>query len=138
MTKTKKKSKPIVSHLTKDSKEFLLSVTNEEVLKDLQKYQELLTSLSDTASKKTHYDNLNDWSDKAYGYIHDMLKKYGFKNGDVEANNKNPDARFWWAVYGVLSSITYSPYLKTEVALHHSSAYERNEAMIQEVKTLIG
>lgn len=131
-----KKTYGIKSHLTTDA-QILLNVISDNVKKDLFAYHALLKTLSNEASKNTHYDNLDAWSNKAYAYIHDMLKKYGFKNGDVEANNKNTDARFWWTIYGVLSSITYSPFLKTDVSLHHSSAYERNEAMVQEIKSLI-
>ncbi len=131
------KDKKIISHLTKESIAYFEKVENKEVKEDLKLYYNLLQSLSSTASKKTHYDKLNEWSDKAYGFIHDMLKKYGFKNGQPEVNKLNNDASFWWAIYGVLSSICYSPYLETEVAIHHSSAWERNKAMIAEMKSLI-
>lgn len=135
--KTKKEKKEIVSHLTKDALDWFARLENDDVKKDLKAYYELLQSLSSTASKGTHYDKLNEWSDEAYGYIHTMLKKYGFKNGEPEENKKNVNASFWWAIYGALSSIHYSPYLKTQVALHHSSAWERNEAMIAEMKVIV-
>lgn len=109
-------------------------LASEKALKDLEGYLTLLKSLSTTASKQTHYHKLNDWSDVAYGYVHDMLKKYDFKNGGPDQND---NARFWWTVYGMVSSIHYSTFLTTNVALHHSSAFERNEALTKEIEYLI-
>lgn len=99
-------------------------------------FKRMCIGMRDTASKKTHYQDLNQWSDVVFGYVHKMLKKTGFKNGRPEENAKNPSATLWWAIYGVVGNITYSPYLKTEVARHHSSAWERNEALIKELQDL--
>ena len=66
-----------------------------------------------------------------------MLKKYGFVNGEPEINAKNFKATFWWQIYDLVSNIIYSPNLKTEVFSHHSSAYERNEALIIEVNYIL-
>ena len=104
---------------------------------DIKEYLSLIKELSNTASKKTHYDNLNVWSDAAYPFIHDRLKKYGFANGQPEVNKKNPNASLWWMIYQLLSNITYSPNLRTEVSSHHSSAFERNEAMRMDLEKLI-
>lgn len=108
-----------------------------ECKKDLFPFLDVIESQTDVASKSTHYHNLDEWNDVIYDYIRSMLKKYKFKNGDVEANAKNPQASFWWAIYGLKGSIIYSPSLKTEVATHHASAFERNEALKAEVNCLI-
>lgn len=99
-------------------------------------FKRMCIGMRDTASKQTHYQNLDQWNDVVYGYIHKMLKKTGFKNGQSEENAKNPSATLWWTIYGAVGSITYSHYLKTKVALHHSSAWERNEALIKELDDL--
>ncbi|MEK6828999.1 MAG: hypothetical protein AABY15_02650 [Nanoarchaeota archaeon] len=113
--------------------------TSEDCLKDLIPFKELLDSMESTASKKTHYDRLSEWSDKAYGYVHDMLKKRGFVSGDMEANANKPDAGFWWKVYGIVSSVCYSSNLKQTalVATHHTSAYDRNEALRKDIDVII-
>ncbi len=64
-----------------------------------------------------------------------MLNKYGFVNGGP---NQNPEARFWWStVYNTMSHITYSKYLETKTARHHASAFERNEALVKELKDIM-
>jgi len=108
-----------------------------DVLSDLHLYHHKVIEWQNTASKKTHYQELEEWSKPAYGFIHDMLHKYGFVNGDPAANAKNPAASLWWAMYGLISNITYSPNLKSEVAYHHSSAFERNRALLAELNTVI-
>jgi len=112
---------------------------SEKCLSDLIPFKELLDSLEPTASKNTHYDRLDEWSDKVYEYVHDMLKKHGFVNGNMEANAKIPDAGFWWKIYGVVSDVCYSSNLnKTAlVATHHTSAYDRNEALRKDVDVII-
>lgn len=133
-----KKTKVIIERYNHRIDEILeVKGASSEALNDIKDYLEIITSLSDTASKKTHYDNLNEWSTKAYDFIHLSLKKYGFANGQPEVNKKNPNALLWWNIYGMLSSITYSPNIRTEVSLHHSSAFERNEAMRMDLELLI-
>lgn len=110
---------------------------SKECIRDLHAYQYMVVEWQNTASKKTHYEQLEEWSKPAYGFIHDMLHKYGFVNGNPEANAKNPEASFWWAVYGLISNIIYSPNLKSEVAYHHSSAFERNRALLAELNIII-
>lgn len=108
-----------------------------DAVTDLQYFVGVLEKLRETASKKTHYGDLNLWSDAAFGYVHDMLKKHKFVSGDPEANALLPDATFWWKVYSIVSNVIYSPHLKSEVAYHHSSAYERNEALIKEIEDVL-
>ena len=110
---------------------------SEKCKQDLLVYLQHINDLSKTASKYTHYDKLNEWSESAYGFIHKMLKKYKFVNGNPEANAKLPDASFWWNIYGVISNIHYSPNLQTKVAAHHSSAWERNEALRLDIEYII-
>ena len=110
---------------------------SEKCKQDLLVYLNLINELSKTASKKTHYVNLEEWSNSSHKFIDKMLKKYKFVNGNSEANEKLPDAKFWWNIYGVLSSIHYSPNLKTNVDIHHSSAWERNEALRLDIEYII-
>lgn len=116
------------------TKELSFFIISKEMKDDFKGLISLLEELRGVASKQTHYHNLDEWSTLVYDYIYNMLKKYNFKNGDMETNNKNPKALFWWEVYYVFSSIIYSPNLKSKVANHHSSAYERNEAFIKELQ----
>ena len=105
-----------------------------DTLKDLKPFYELLEKLSSTTSKNTHYDRLDEWSTVVYGYVHGMLNKYKFVNGGM---NQNPDAKFWWKVYAVVSNVIYSPNLKSMTTPHHSSAWERNEALKLDIKSII-
>lgn len=128
-----------MEQLSHRTKKFVLTLENvpKKCLEDLDVFKSLLESLRETASKKTHYHNLNEWNDKVYDFVHNKLSENGFKNGDPEANDKNPGARFWWHVYGIVGGIHYSKHLKTDVANHHSSAYERNEALIAEIEDVL-
>ena len=114
-----------------------LSNASLDAVTDLQYFVGVLEKLRKTASKRTHYGDLNLWSNAVFGYVHDMLKKHKFVNGDPEANTLLPDAMFWWKVYSIVSNVIYSPHLKSEVAYHHSSAYERNEALILEINDVL-
>lgn len=118
--------------------EALKANVSQKAFDDLLKYLEFLESLRETASKGTHYDRLDEWNDKAHGFIHDMLDKYGFINGGAAIGLTQPiDANFWWMIYRVINSICYSNHLKTQVASHHSSAWERNEALIGDIHDII-
>lgn len=116
-------------------KEIVMSFdkTAKESQQDFKEFFELVKEQSVNASKRTHYDRLNEWSKPIWDRIHFLLEKYGFKNGEREENQKNPNVVFWCFVYEMFSNIIYSPNLKTQTAHHHSSAYERNEAMIFEL-----
>ncbi len=106
-------------------------------IEDAHKYLSLVQGWQGTASKRTHYTDLELWSEPAYEFIRKMLNKYGFINGNPEANAKNPNANFWWQIYCLLSNIVYSPNLVSEVAYHHSSAFERNRALMIELNILL-
>jgi len=94
---------------------------------EINEFINLCISLRYITSKQTHYEKLNEWSDKVYDFIHKKLKKYGFKNGEKEQND---NAIFWWYLYSLPNRTIYSKHLKTKVENHHSSAFERNEALI--------
>lgn len=125
-----------LSHRTKKLVSSLENVP-KKCLEDLVSFKEILVYLRETASKHTHYHKLDEWSNVVYKFIHDKLDENGFKNGDPEANDKNPGARFWWHIYGIMGGIHYSRHLNTQVANHHSSAFERNEAFIAEVDDVL-
>lgn len=95
--------------------------------------------MTDKACKGTHYEKLNDWSDPTFQFVHDMLEKYGFKSGDMVGNEKNVDALFWWKIYDVVSNVIYSLNMKLTVlvAIHHSSAFDRNEALKKDIQVII-
>ncbi|MEO6305477.1 MAG: hypothetical protein ABIP51_20105 [Bacteroidia bacterium] len=102
---------------------------------------------SDTKTKETEIDfklfilfieelnektlGLDEWGDKVFGFIHLMLDKYRFVNAQQVQND---NATFWWNVYDVVGSVHYSPNLKTERALHHATASERNKALLIDLK----
>lgn len=99
-----------------------------QMIEDIEGFKSLCESLS--PSKKTHYDRLEDWANPVYSYIRTMLDKHGFKNGE---SVQLPAAKFWQMVYRMPSSIIHSPNLISEVSNHHSSADERNKALIIEL-----
>lgn len=108
-----------------------------EAIDDFYVFKDHVNALQATASKYTHYEKLDEWSHAVYDFVHKMLKKYKFVNGDVEANKKNPDATFWWDVYAMIGSVIYSPHLKSVTAAHHSSAAERNAALLLEIEDVL-
>jgi hypothetical protein len=108
-----------------------------EAKNDVHTLLELCYTLRSTASKKGSYDHLEDWTKPVYELHSRILHHYGFKNGDVEYNNSIPDIQYWWGIYGIINNIIYSPNLHTEYENHHSSAWERNEALIAELEFLI-
>lgn len=108
---------------------------NPLVMIDLKKFSELLTEQVLVASKKTHYHRLDEWSDVVYGFVHKMLRVCKFKNGKKE---QNINAAFWWSIYGLVSGVIHSPELPlSDVARHHTSAYDRNHALLGEVNHII-
>ena len=127
------KNKLKVSH---SMLETLKLKTSPESVEDLKLFIDLVETLRNRVSKQTHYHNLDEWTKPTFGFIHDMLKKYGFINGEPEINKLNKDATFWYGLNSVVSNITYSPLLETSVSLHHSSAFERNEALYKELLIL--
>lgn len=119
------------------TKDIVESVQKENVnMQDFKALTDMVNAAKSTASKQTHYHQLNEWSNPIWDHIHNMLKKTGFKNGEPEENAKNLKTQFWWSVYQLFSNIVYSPNLKTEVATHHSSAWERNEAFSIELSII--
>jgi hypothetical protein len=106
-----------------------------ECYHDLMFFQDYLTQLSETASKKTHYVGLDEWSDSVHNFVDKKLKQYGFVNGKPEIIK--PNSNIWFNIYAMISNVIYSPNLKTKVANHHSSAFERNEALLKEIEIII-
>ena len=84
---------------------------------------EWLKEVSSWASKETHYQNLDEWFSAYNAKISFFLNKNGFKNGDLEHNNKLPDVVFWWHIYSYDPVDSYN--LQTKVARHHSSVFEK-------------
>jgi hypothetical protein len=103
-------------------------------LQTLQNYITHLEHLGETASKGTHYHGLDEWFTPAGEFVHQALTDAGFKNGDKTYNEQYPGIQFWWHIYGLYTNVCYSRYLQTEVPNHHSSAFERNAALILDLK----
>jgi len=95
---------------------------------DLCIFHQWLQEASKWASMDTHYQELDEWWKPYNKCIGNNLDKYGFVNG---VGAPNDDAKLWWLIYG--SDPVDSPNLKTKVARHHASAWERNEVMILEI-----
>ena len=111
---------------------------SREAYVDVDQFLSFLEAQRDTASKITHYDRRSFWSDHVFGFVRNCLTKYGFVNaGAAMGIKQNPNADFWWKIYGLISNVCYSANLRSKVANHHSSAWERNEALITDVKILI-
>lgn len=82
-------------------------------------------------SKETHYNLLEEWSKPVYDFIRLHMEHAGFVNG---CQNQNKTVMIWIAIYELVGKITYSSFLKSEVSPHHSSAYSRNNALIEELE----
>lgn len=117
-----------------DARNINASLEAKESVKELLS---LCYKLRETASKNYGYDRLNEWSKPISDLISTILYRHGFKNGEKEYNDTLPDVVYIWKVYETWTLIIYSPNLKTKVANHHASAYERNEAFIIELENLL-
>jgi len=105
---------------------------------DLSVFLAELLELDKTASKQTHYEKLDDWLVPVYKLVRQRLKNFGFINGGAAHGIKQPtDADFWFLVYGVVNNVCYSPNLETQVSHHHSSAWERSQALIKDIQDII-
>lgn len=110
---------------------------SKESLVSLNDFIKLTEDLKKVASKETHYHNLDIWMKPVYEFVNNELSRVGFRNVEIEYNDSYPDIRFWWSIYRLLSSITYSPNLKSITEIHHSSAYERNDALNKDLKYIL-
>ncbi|RPI84081.1 MAG: hypothetical protein EHM34_04260 [Nitrosopumilales archaeon] len=111
---------------------------SQQAYEDLLVFMAVLEGQRACASKDYHYKDLFYWDEAVYGFVRKMLTKYKFINGGAAMGLEQPaDANFWWQVYGLVSNVCYSPNLHSKVASHHSSAFERNEALITDVQILM-
>ena len=108
--------------------------TSVDSFNDLSKFLADLYELDKTASKGTHYDRLDVWLEAVNRGVRNNLEKYGFVNASKEQND---DAAFWWLIYQVVGGVCHSVHMKTSVANHHASAWERNQALIKDVEDII-
>ncbi len=109
----------------------------EGQLEELKQFQSLVEQSSETASKNHWYDRLNEWDKPLYNFVSDKLNSNGFIQGQPDMNKNNKRVRVWWELYQYLSSLIYSPNLKSEVANHHSSAFERNEVLRKDMEYIV-
>jgi len=109
-----------------------------EAYEDLLVFMTVLEAQQLVASKETHYVKLHAWSNAVNGFAHKTLMKHKFVNAGAIMGIEQPaDANFWWHVYCLIANVCYSPNLHSKVADYHSSAYERNEALIEDLRILI-
>lgn len=90
-------------------------------LDGLSQLIEIVQNAQQTASTQTHYNKLDEWSKPLYEFIHAKL-------------NDNVNYEFWKSIFCVMNSVIYSPNLITKVANHHSSAFDRNTAILTELQ----
>ena len=131
MTKTISNAHPS----TRDALE--VENVSPKTLDDLMAFRARLDILGQSASHMTHYNRLDEWTTPMHLIIREALVSSGFVNGQPDINKNIPDVKFWWSIYGVASNIIYSQHLKSQVAHHHSSAFERNEALKAEIDTIL-
>lgn len=125
-----------LAYSTEEAIKFSDGITQEAIDK-VGEFICLVKENGNTASRNYGYDRLEEWNEPLYNFIHSTLKKFGFKNGDVLHNDKIPNVKFWWAIYGIMSGVIYSPNLRSKTENHHSSAYERNLALEIELSYLL-
>lgn len=106
-------------------------------LSDLKNYVDYLKNAS--PSTRTHYQGLDEYVEYKYSYIHDLLDKYGFVNGNKELNNKNKPASFFFEIYSRLDSFAGSQFFISSdgVTPSKSSARDRNNWLISELEQLL-
>jgi len=130
----------LASHGTLDAVEIItifgISDKAWERLPSLYKHLRLSRT---TASKRGFYDRLVEYNKPISDHIHGALTDAGFANGEPAKNTPeaNPDAAFWWALYNTWCNIVYSPNHMSIHPNHHSTAFDRNEALIAEIEYLI-
>ena len=112
-----------------DEKEFLSYIGSEKHIQWLRDFANYMQKAP--TSDIGLYHKLDEYSDYKYGYLHEQLEKAGFVNGQPELNTfmNNPDAHFWWVVYGC-STWDYG-------SNHHASSEERCVIMINKINKWI-
>jgi len=75
-------------------------------------------------TKKRGYQGLDNYRKVKYDFLHKMLDKEGFVNGDATKNTfeKNPKADFWYRVFGLADKAINHPDLNDD---HHASTARR-------------
>lgn len=108
-------------------KEIIANLTEREkaqIVVDLIDYQIQLKQYPLT--KATHYHRLEEF--RPHDWVHKQLGKVGFRNGDVQYNDKFPLIRFWYEIYSMVGSIHAGwvpDTMEENVSDHHSSSYRR-------------
>jgi hypothetical protein len=97
------------------------------LIDDLNNFKKLLEDWTTKASKETHYYRLNYWEKAVLQFIVPKL----------DSDPSLYSYMFWLNMYKTVNSIALSPHLKTNVKRHHSSAYERNQALLVELNSIL-
>lgn len=105
--------------------------------KDLTLYLDELISVVEHApvTSKTHYHELDAFTDPVYAKEHAILDAIGFKNGDPDANKIKPLVNIWWkCIYPISTNVLYTfPFLH-----HHCSSEERQKVMLRSYNAIKG
>jgi hypothetical protein len=96
------------------------------ILDEFNEFKKLLEHWTEKASKETHYYRLNYWENAVLKFIMAKLQ---------DQNSQNYS--FWLNLYKTANTIHLSPHLKTYVKRHHASAYDRNQAFLLEINSIV-
>lgn len=107
------------------------------ILSDLKSFLSHLKKIS--PSTRTHYQELDEYINYKYEFIHNLLDKHGFVNGKPNINKNNKPATFFFEIYSRLESFTGSALFVSSdgVTPSKSSARDRNNWLIKEMEQLI-
>jgi hypothetical protein len=107
----------------------------QRVWKNLLQFEQ--TVISSPASEKTHYYELDEFNKPIQNHIHKLLNKFGFVNGNPEANKNNHAIQILWWLYQETNNAVYrQPCLSADVANHHASAADRKKAILMSIDLL--
>lgn len=99
---------------------------SKDCMNDIKSFTDFLSKLE--PCKETHYQNLDETFDSVYEKLDILLTKYGFVNGDPEANDLIPEIKLLWTIYKEIDCSQYSKFYNDVIencARHHISAYAR-------------
>jgi hypothetical protein len=111
---------------------------SKDCINDIKTFTDFLSKLE--PCKETHYKNLDETFDSVYEELSILLNKYGFTNGDPEANDLIPEIKLLWMIYQEIDCHQYSRFyddVTENCAIHHISAYARIYCLHQELKLFL-
>ncbi len=112
-----------------------LADNRSEALSNLQDFKAFLEQV-DTPHEHG-YSGLTAWESKVGDKLRLYLKETGFNELSEDKDNNHPYSLFHQGLLCMYLTILDSPNFISEVAPHHASVYERNNALLVEVSNLI-